>query len=384
MKINIKNILRFLFNGVRKMAETFFMKNKKNVNYTVLDNTCICDSRLSWKAKGLHTYLMSLPDDWKIFLSEVETHSKDGRDSVHSAVRELEQYGYIVRKRERNKDGTYAATIYYINEKPEQTIEIQENKEETNHPETEKPFVDEKSLPETGFPYTDNPETVKPNTDNPQLLNTNNTNILNLKNTKLTNNSLKTDSSMKKINNSNKSVSESVFTNILKKFFPENCHFTSDFESDLSKRFAENNLDKNELEKYFEFTYKRTLESNPKKSVAGLFRTIALSENTLNDYKLLVLKQAREKQNIKKTCPVCGKVSSQTERILMVCNQCNFDLSETDPKEIELQRKIYHLPEITKIKINKELTDLISVNLGYNQYINARNDIYKKYEVYRE
>ena len=39
---------------------------KKENPFIMLDKTCINDNRLSWKAKGLHTYIMGLPDDWKI------------------------------------------------------------------------------------------------------------------------------------------------------------------------------------------------------------------------------------------------------------------------------------------------------------------------------
>lgn len=46
------------------MSETYFVKHHKKTKFTVLDNTCVQDKELSWKSKGVHTYLMSLPDDW--------------------------------------------------------------------------------------------------------------------------------------------------------------------------------------------------------------------------------------------------------------------------------------------------------------------------------
>ena len=36
----------------------------KNVNYTVMSNHHLQDKRLSLKAKGLLSYMLSLPDDW--------------------------------------------------------------------------------------------------------------------------------------------------------------------------------------------------------------------------------------------------------------------------------------------------------------------------------
>ena len=71
----------FLFLQGEKM-DTKFIKTKKEKNFTVLDNTFIKDTRLSWKAKGLMTYLLSLPDDWTIHLSEIEQHATDGKSLV--------------------------------------------------------------------------------------------------------------------------------------------------------------------------------------------------------------------------------------------------------------------------------------------------------------
>ena len=40
------------------------------------------DKTLSWKARGLLLYLLSLPDDWNIYESELIKHATDGRDST--------------------------------------------------------------------------------------------------------------------------------------------------------------------------------------------------------------------------------------------------------------------------------------------------------------
>ena len=60
------------------VSETYFIKQRKKEKFTILDNTCIQDCNLSWKAKGVHTYLMSLPEDWKIHISEIVKRSDQG------------------------------------------------------------------------------------------------------------------------------------------------------------------------------------------------------------------------------------------------------------------------------------------------------------------
>ena len=67
---------------------------EKNANYTVMANYHLKDRRLSYKAKGLLSEMLSLPPDWDYTLSGLAVIAADGLDGVRSAVRELEKYGY--------------------------------------------------------------------------------------------------------------------------------------------------------------------------------------------------------------------------------------------------------------------------------------------------
>ena len=59
----------------------------KNVNYTVMSNHHLQDKRLSLKAKGLLSYMLSLPDDWDYSLKGLTVGCKDGLDSVRTRLR---------------------------------------------------------------------------------------------------------------------------------------------------------------------------------------------------------------------------------------------------------------------------------------------------------
>jgi hypothetical protein len=74
-------------------------------DYTVIQNSVLCDKRLSWRARGLFAFLLSKPDDWKVIVSHlVDQAPKDGKASVTAALQELQGYGYL-RKRLRPKVG---------------------------------------------------------------------------------------------------------------------------------------------------------------------------------------------------------------------------------------------------------------------------------------
>lgn len=61
----------------------------KNSNYSVICNVHLQDKNLSWKAKGIHSYILSLPDDWEIRINHLITISKDGERATRSGIKEL-------------------------------------------------------------------------------------------------------------------------------------------------------------------------------------------------------------------------------------------------------------------------------------------------------
>lgn len=85
-----------------------------NKNYTVVNNTIITDSRISWKAKGIWLYAFSRPDDWTFYLKDIIKNGADGRDSVRAGLKELEECGYLTRSQSRNEDGTFSSECEWV------------------------------------------------------------------------------------------------------------------------------------------------------------------------------------------------------------------------------------------------------------------------------
>ncbi len=80
------------------------------------------DKSLSLKAKGLLCQLLSLPDNWNFSETGLTKVVSDGRDSIRSAIKELEGAGYLHRERIREK-GKMGKMIYHIYETPFKPIE---------------------------------------------------------------------------------------------------------------------------------------------------------------------------------------------------------------------------------------------------------------------
>ena len=80
---------------------------EKNKNYTVMSNIHLRDKNLSYKAKGLLSFMLSLPDDWDYSINGLECLSKEGKKAVRSAIKELEENKYLVRERNHLENGRF-------------------------------------------------------------------------------------------------------------------------------------------------------------------------------------------------------------------------------------------------------------------------------------
>lgn len=95
-----------------------------NKNYTVINNTICRDKRLSWKAKGIWLYAFSRPDDWKFHIDDLVNQSSDGEKSVKAGLRELEDFGYLVREQSKDENGKFSNSEWTFFEVPQEIKEI--------------------------------------------------------------------------------------------------------------------------------------------------------------------------------------------------------------------------------------------------------------------
>lgn len=81
-------------------------------HFTVLANDIIRDRRLSWRARGILVYLLSMPDNWKTTSSHLVSVGQEGRDSIRGALSELEEIGYLVRQKHQDDRGRWSTATY--------------------------------------------------------------------------------------------------------------------------------------------------------------------------------------------------------------------------------------------------------------------------------
>ena len=133
---------------------------ERTSDYTVMSNYHLRDKRLSLKAKGLLSQMLSLPEDWDYTLAGLCYINRESKDAIRTAIHELEQAGYIHRRQTTDSGGKFAGNVYTIYERPQGPP--------SGEPSSEKPL--------SGNPTTGKPMPEKPTQQNIEKQNTDQSN----------------------------------------------------------------------------------------------------------------------------------------------------------------------------------------------------------------
>lgn len=136
---------------------------EKTRDYTVMANHHLRNIELSLKAKGLLSLMLSLPENWDYTTKGLSCICKDGIDSINGTIKELEEQGYVIRKRLRNDKGQLTTTEYTILEQP-QSLDTSKFP-----PKWENPILDNPTLEK---PILEKPKQGEPILEEPHQLNT--------------------------------------------------------------------------------------------------------------------------------------------------------------------------------------------------------------------
>lgn len=132
---------------------------EKTKDFTIMSNHHLRNPNLSLKAKGLLSLMLSLPEDWDYTTKGLAQICKEGVDSIGTALKELERYGYLTRRRLRCENGQLGDIEYTIHETPAEVSG------ESGSPKRENP---EQVNPEQVNSGQENPKQAKPGQENPR------------------------------------------------------------------------------------------------------------------------------------------------------------------------------------------------------------------------
>jgi len=126
-------------------------------SFTTIDNRWIRDARLSRRARGLLTELLSHTAHYKVSVSSLVKQGLEGRDAVQASLHELEEFGYLRRDRIHDDQRRYKS-MHYVLRDP--WVELEEV------PDTENPSM-ALTCENTETPCTDSPCVAEPQVAEP-------------------------------------------------------------------------------------------------------------------------------------------------------------------------------------------------------------------------
>lgn len=143
---------------------TEFIRVEKTNNFSIIHNGFLRRDDLSWKSKGILTYILSLPDDWNINLNEIMRHATEGEKAFRSGWKELTDAGYVERYAVRDdvtKKITHWETVVKEN------VDITMNKPHTQNLHVGKVDVGKVHVGNGNLLNTNNTkDLIKPSTNN--------------------------------------------------------------------------------------------------------------------------------------------------------------------------------------------------------------------------
>jgi len=123
------------------------VKNKGNP-YVMIDRRPIDNPRLSFKAKGILTYLLSRPDGWEVNLIDLAKRSTEGLSAIKSGVKELKEAGHLKYKETRGIGGQFGTVVWEVYEVPQVGNRLTDEPQvgvsspQVDYPQADKPQVD--------------------------------------------------------------------------------------------------------------------------------------------------------------------------------------------------------------------------------------------------
>lgn len=104
---------------IKGRDSTIFRVRKSPDNpYVMIDRRPIDNPRLSYKAKGILSYLLSRPDGWEVNVPDLVNHGTDGAASIRSGLKELRDCGHVRYNPER-EGGFIRRWVIEVYEVPE-------------------------------------------------------------------------------------------------------------------------------------------------------------------------------------------------------------------------------------------------------------------------
>lgn len=147
-------------------------------DFTQIHNRLFRDPRLSFKAKGIFGLISTHRNGYGVTPEWIAAASTDGPAAVRTGLQELETHGYLLRRQDRNSNGTMGPMTYSITDMP-RSAPVADNRlpvaicddAETprSEPLSDYPHADEPHAADRAHKKTSTKKTTGENTNRPSV-----------------------------------------------------------------------------------------------------------------------------------------------------------------------------------------------------------------------
>jgi hypothetical protein len=116
--------------------------------FTILRNENVRNQTLTFRARGLLAYLLSMPDNWATNSERLQSRWTEGRDAIRSSIKELEAAGYMTLHKAQNDKGQWVSN-WIVTDHPRMETHVKRLAvlvENLKQPTPEKPTSDNQAL----------------------------------------------------------------------------------------------------------------------------------------------------------------------------------------------------------------------------------------------
>ena len=82
-------------------------------DFTILPNRALRDPHVSYRARGVLAYVLSMPDNWRTNAETLARQGLEGRDAIRAAINELIHAGYARRVKAQDERGRVTTELHF-------------------------------------------------------------------------------------------------------------------------------------------------------------------------------------------------------------------------------------------------------------------------------
>jgi len=95
------------------------IRTHRRSEFTILPNHVLQNAQLTWEARGMLAYLVSLPENWQVHVTELSRRSPAAYAKNKRIIAELVAAGHIVKSQKRDSAGKFKDWIFDVFDEPQ-------------------------------------------------------------------------------------------------------------------------------------------------------------------------------------------------------------------------------------------------------------------------